>query len=92
MEATPSKPPFTTTNLVLASVLALEGYGYRMLVLDRESGVADHPQGAWQFDNDPGLDEIVDRFKSEDYLVEPEAFQRKLNEVRRKLLDFLGVN
>ena len=91
MEATPSRP-FVTTNLVLASVLSLEGYEPQMLVLDREGvGSDEHPQGAWQFDPDSRLDSIVAEFKEQSYMVEPEAFQKKLNHVRRELFDFLGV-
>lgn len=96
MAATPSKSnEFVTTNLVLASVLISEGYEPDMLVLDREGASDEHPQGAWRFSHDEEFDSllaIVAEFKAGECRVEPESFQKQLNQARRELFDFLGVN
>lgn len=92
MAATPSKSTeFVTTNLVLAAVLSLSEHEYDLLELDREGGDQDHPQGAWRFERTPDLDEAVMQFKAGSIQVEPEAFYRKVNQVRTELLDFLRV-
>lgn len=97
MAATPSKPSteFVTTNLVLATFLVSEGYEPELLVLDREGVSQEHQQGAWRFHYGADPDSLamsIAEFKDGEARVEPEAFQKQINQVRRELFDFLGIN
>ena len=78
---------FRTTDMTLATVLACQGYKYRVERLNSN-------QGAWVFEQpeDSGsFDDCVDMYENHGLRVEPRAFVSELSTVRKSVYNALGI-
>lgn len=92
MATSRSEKLLRTTDLTLATYLIMEGFTPDgMQVVGQQQAKVDHPQGAWVFTETQTLRDLVEEFNDGNAMVEPNAFQEKLNETRRSMFQFLGI-
>lgn len=93
MAETPSSP-YTTTDVVLAAYLTLEGFTSTMAKAE-DRVRAGHPQGQWEFaargDDLQRLTKCVRDYQSDDAWAEPKSLHEQVKATRREMFRFLGI-
>jgi hypothetical protein len=91
MAASHSKYQLTTSDVVLAAVLVMEGFNeYELTELDEDVRPG-HPKGAWVFTVTPRLEAVVKVFYDGRAAVEPQGFETQLKATRREMFAYLGI-
>jgi len=82
--ATPSeKDVIQTTDLTLATYLIVEGCEPRLVRDGTERMPNGDPKVGWQFRKSETIESLIDEYKSDEALVEPQAFHKTLSATRR---------